>query len=152
MLEYLIRLESHGEDKMPKLDIEEFAKLIINEVRDASIASCDMLLNPDGNSMTAKRWRNKLNSGSPKDLATTIIPDCVDNTLFYLFQAIDSGILQISYKASNGNVVDLNNEGLGELAGWYIGINDGWRMKYSKQRVIDDYEDLKHFDFGSDSS
>ena len=34
--------------------------------------------------------------------------------------------------------------GMGELAGWYMG-SDGWRSKYSQQRFIDDFEDLKGF-------
>ena len=29
-----------------------------------------------------------------------------------------------------------------ELAGWYIG-SDGWRAKYSKERFVDDFSDLK---------
>ena len=127
---------------MPKPEIEEFAKTLIREVRDRSIADCDMLLRPEGNSPPAKRWRKKLNSGSSRDLAVTMIPDCVDHTLANLLDAIDSGALRISFVASNGNVIDLTNEGLGELTGWYMG-SDGWTGQYSQQRFVDDCEDLK---------
>jgi hypothetical protein len=127
---------------MPKAEIEEFAKTLIREVRDRAIADCDMLLRPEGNSPPARRWRERLNTGSSRDLAVTMIPDCVDDTLFYLLHAIDSGALRISFVASNGNVVDLADQGLGELAGWFMG-SDGWRRQYSQQRFADDVEDLK---------
>jgi len=127
---------------MPKPEIEEFAKLLITEVRDTSIASCDMQLKPEVNSPVAKRWRNELNAGSCKDLAISMISDCVDETLANLMQAIDSGVLRISFVASNGNVVDLTNDGMGELAGWYMG-SDGWRSKYSQERFVDDFADLR---------
>jgi hypothetical protein len=128
---------------MPKPEIEEFARTLIREVRDRAIADCDMLLRAEGNSPAAKRWREKLNSGSTKDLAVTMIPDCVDDTLFYLLHAIDSGALRISFVASNGNVVNLTEEGMAELAGWLGG--DGWISKYSEQRFINDVQDLKGF-------
>ena len=126
---------------MPKPEIEEFAELLITEVRDRSIASCDMLLQPGSSSPPARRWQNKLSSGSAKDLAITMIPDCVDDALFHLLHAIDSGVLHVSFVAGSGNVVDLTDEGIGELAGWYMGA--GWRSKYSQQRLVDDYEDLR---------
>jgi len=72
-----------------------------------------------------------------------MIPDCVDETLANLMYAIDSGVLRISFVASNGKVVDLADEGMGELTGWMGG--DGWTSKYSQQRFINDFEDLKHF-------
>jgi hypothetical protein len=127
---------------MPKPEIEEFGETLIREVRDRAIADCDMLLRADGNSPPAKRWRDKLDSGSSRDLAATMIPDCIDDTLFYLLHAIDSGALRVLYVASNGNVVDLAGEGFGELAGWFMG-SDGWRRQYSQQRFVDDVEDLK---------
>ena len=129
---------------MPKPEIEEFARLLVTEVRDRSIASCDMQLRPEINSPVAKRWRKKLtDAASCSDFATEMIPDCVDETLGNLLQAIDSGVLRVSFVASNGNVVDLAEEGMGELAGWLGG--DGWIAKYSQQRFINDFEDLKGF-------
>jgi len=46
--------------------------------------------------------------------------------------------------ASSGKVVDLNSEGLGELAGWYTG-SDGWRAMYTKERLVDYVADLKKY-------
>lgn len=74
-----------------------------------------------------------------------MIPDCIDQALFYLLHAIDSDILHISFTADNGKQVDLTEEGIGELAGWFAG-ND-WKSKYSKQRFIDDFKDLENFEF-----
>lgn len=125
---------------MPRPEIEEFAKLLI-EVRDRSIEGCDSNLEPETKGPVAERWRSQLGAGSPKDVALTVIPDCVDETLFYLLEAIDSGLLRISFTASNGNVIDLPSEGMAELAGWYMG-SEGWRRAHSGQRFIDDFEDL----------
>jgi hypothetical protein len=130
---------------MPTPEIEEFARLLIAEVRDRSIATSDRDLNPDANSPIAKRWRSKAATGSARDLADEMIPDCVDETLGNLMQAIDSGILRLSFLASNGRVIDLTNEGMGELAGWYMGPSDGWRVKYSRQRFVDDFRDLREW-------
>jgi hypothetical protein len=79
---------------MPKAEIEEFARLLVREVRDKAIANCDMLLESNGNSPPAKRWREKIN-GTSKELGSTMIPDCVDQTLFYLLHAIDTGVLRL---------------------------------------------------------
>jgi len=48
-------------------------------------------------------------------------------------------LLNVTFKASNGRVVDLPKDGLGELGGWYVGT---WR-EMSKERYIDDFSDLR---------
>jgi hypothetical protein len=128
---------------MPRTEIEEFAELLIREVRDRSIASSDMRLEPDAGGPVARRWRGILGTGSSRDLVREVIPDCVDETIGNLLQAIDSGLLRISFLASNGNVVDLTDQGMGELAGWLGG--DGWISKYSQKRHVNDFDDLKGF-------
>jgi len=70
-----------------------------------------------------------------------LIPDIVDDTVFYLLRAVDEGLLQLSFTASNGKVVNLTKDGLGELAGWFAG--NGWRQMYAKERFVDDFSDLK---------
>ena len=125
---------------MPSPEIEEFAKLLVNHVRDASIQSSDNIL--DATHVIAKRWRSAGRHGDLKSIAKTLIPDIVDNTIFNLLDAIDNGALKISFKASNGKVVNLPEDGLWELAGWYMG-SDSWREKYSKERFTDDFSDLK---------
>jgi hypothetical protein len=58
-----------------------------------------------------------------------------------LLQAIDQGLLRLSFTSANGEIVDLAEEGLGELSGWYMG-SGGWRASYSHERFVDDFSDL----------
>jgi hypothetical protein len=128
---------------MPAPEIEEFAKLLVKEVRDRAILSCDSRLKKCFKGPIAKRWRANLRDKSSRDLAKSMIPDCIDDALFYLLYAIDSGVLRLSFTASNGNVVDLTTDGLGELAGWLAMGKGGWKSHYSQQRFVDDFEDLE---------
>jgi hypothetical protein len=45
----------HGANKMPTREIEEFAKILMREVRDAAIRDCDILRRPNSQSVSAKR-------------------------------------------------------------------------------------------------
>jgi hypothetical protein len=126
---------------MPNPEIEEFAKLIIQQVRDAAIQNCDRQLRPEANDPVAKRWRELNNQGNLEAVAKVLIPDIVDDTLWHLFYAIDQELLQLSFTASTGKTVDLPKDGLGELGGWYMG--DVWRKNYSQERVVDDFSGLK---------
>jgi|SRR5215469_6273361 len=128
---------------MPKPEILEFAKILVREVRDAAIKSCDLCLRPDVSHVIAKRWRESARAGQLEPVAKVLIPDIVDDTIFYLLRAIDEGALKLSFTDSNGRTINLSEEGLGELAGWYGGGTDGWCEKYSKERVPDDFPDLK---------
>ncbi len=132
-----------GEAKMPSAEIDEFVRILVTEVRDEAIACCDIELQPQANGPVAKRWRNKLGSGSCNELAAEMIPDCVDLALGALLDAIDNGLLRLSFVATTGKVVDLTEEGMGELTGWYMGGE--WISKYSQQRFVDDFGDLKGF-------
>ncbi|MEX2115123.1 MAG: hypothetical protein WD845_18160 [Pirellulales bacterium] len=122
-------------------EIEEFAKTLMQWARGAAIQSSDMTLRPMVNAPVAKRWKKAASEMAPEDFARVLIPDIVDDTVFHLLRAIDEGSLQLAYTASNGTVVDLTAEGLGELAGWYMG-SDGWRAMYSNERFVDDFSDL----------
>lgn len=126
---------------MPTPEIEEFAKIIVQRVRDATIQSSDRELQPSAGSPVAKRWREAARDGTAETVANVLVPDIVDDTLFYLLQAIDQGLLRISFSASNGKIVDLGAAGLGELSGWYMG-SGGWRAMYAKERFVDDFSDL----------
>jgi hypothetical protein len=122
-------------------EIEEFAKILIKQVRDSAVRSCDEQTLPTMNTPIAKRWRAMLNNGDIEGLQKMMISDCVDETLFYLLQALDQGVLNISFNANNGKRIDLSEEGLGELSGWYMG-SGGWRSQYSQVRFTDDFSDL----------
>jgi hypothetical protein len=118
---------------MPTREIEEFASTLIREVRDAAVRDADLNLRPNAGSVTAKRWRKAGPNGPPPDV---LVPDCIDEALYFLLNAIDQGTLRLKYVSAAGTEVDLGRDGLGELAGWYIGP-DGWREKYSGERASD---------------
>lgn len=123
---------------MPTREIEEFAKLLVSQVRDAAVRNCDLLLRPQVNSPVAQRWRG-LNASS-SDVGV-VIPDVVDESVFNLLRAIDEGVLRLKFVCSSGREVDLTEEGLGELAGWYMG-SGGWRAMFSGERNVDDFSDM----------
>ena len=125
-------------------ELEEFAKILVANVRDASIQSSDRTLNEDH--IIAKRWKKAAALGSPEEFAKVLIPDIVDSTISHLLGAIDQELLRLSFTSSNGNSVDLTSvaEKSGDLSGWYKG-EGGWCQKYSKTRVVDDFANLKGF-------
>ena len=115
MLECRDRQGYHGEEiNMPSREVEEFAMLLVQQVRDAAIQSCDMELEPEAKSPFAKRWRGVLASGK-HGIADVLIADCVDKAVSALLRAIDQGVLRLSFTASDGRTIDLPEEGLGEL-------------------------------------
>ena len=124
---------------MPSPEIEEFAKFLVKYVRDRAIQNCDMALHPDAKGLSAVRRKETIKSGDIESILEMIIPDVVDETIFFLLNSIDQNLLRLSFTASNGKTVDLD-DGSGELAGWYTG--DGWRAAYSAERFVDDFKDL----------
>jgi len=104
---------------MPNPQIEEFAKILVRKVRDAAIEGSDQNLNPAAIHVIAKRWRESAHSGKLEPIAKVLIPDVVDDTIFYLLRAIDEGILQLSFTDSSGQTINLSTESPDELGGWY---------------------------------
>jgi hypothetical protein len=129
---------------MPTPEIEEFAKLIVEHIRDCSVRDCDRYLHAENRGPVAKRWKAVAGETELKTVASVVIPDVVDSVVAQLFWAIDEGLLNLSFTASNGNTVDLEKDGLHELCGWYMGT-EGWREMYSKERFVDDFADLKDY-------
>ena len=129
---------------MPSPEIEEFAKLLVQQVRDVAIRDCDVALRPNAAGPVFKRWKEAAQNGNLESIVRIVVPDTVDDTVFHLLDAIDNGLLNLSFTAPNGKKVDLSTDGLGELAGWYIGTG-GWRALYSQERFIDDFADLVGF-------
>lgn len=125
---------------MPKPEIEEFVKILVREVRDPAIRNSVLRLRPDVTTAIAQRWRESARTGQLEQIAKTLIPDVVDDAIFYLLRAIDQDVLQLSFTDSNGQTVNLNKEGHSELGGWFAG---DWCKKYTKERFIDDFPDLK---------
>ncbi|KAB2929943.1 MAG: hypothetical protein F9K24_18090 [Leptonema illini] len=131
---------------MSELELQEFAQILISEVRDAAIKSADTRLNHQAFNPSASALKAAEKEVHIEDLLKRIIPDIVDETIFSLLNAIDQGLLPMSFKASNGNLIDLAAKGHGELGGWYAGSGDGaWIPKYSNERHVDEFADLKDF-------
>ncbi len=125
---------------MPIPEIEEFAEILVRQVRDSAIRSCDQQLQPNAGSPLAQRWRAAMGDGTGLS-ASLMTPDCVDETVFYLLQAVDQGLLKLKFESSSGKTIDLAQDGLGELSGWYMG-SGGWRAMYSEERFADDLSGL----------
>ncbi len=129
---------------MPSAEIEEFATILIKQVRDEAIRSCDRTLRQDAKGPLAKRWKEMIQGRDSEALVRALIPDIVDKTVAQLLRSIDDEVLKLSFTTSNAKTCDLNEEGLGELVGWYAGI-PGWRSTYSDERFNDDYADAREF-------
>jgi hypothetical protein len=128
---------------MTSIEIEEFARILVQAVRDAAIQSNDRTLREEH--VVAKRWKAAA-SGSAEAFARVLIPDIVDSTISHLLGAVDQELLRLSFTASSGKCVDLTTvaKESGEMSGWYRG-SGGWREEYTKERFIDDFADLKDF-------
>jgi hypothetical protein len=120
-------------------EIEEFAKILVEWVRDAAIRSNDSVF--AGRHAIAKRWKEAAASSSPEEFAKVLIPDIVDSTIAHLLGAIDQEVLRLSFTAANGKSVDLATATDG-LSGLY---GAEWCEEYTKERFIDDLADLKDF-------
>jgi hypothetical protein len=127
------------DDDVPKPEIQEFARILMQRVRDEAIRECDRDLSPDAPSAAARRWRKAAETGSADVLLKEAIPDVVDSAIAQLLYAIDEGWLHLFYKAGNGKVIDLNKGDRGELVGWLGGGPGGWTVTYSKERFVDDF-------------
>lgn len=115
-------------------ELEEFAKILVRDVRDAAIKTSDADLRPKAKGCEAERWRHAIRSGNPEHIIKKIVPDIVDEVIAQLLWAIDDGRLHLVYKTSTGTTVDLAKEHSGELVGWYMGE---WRETLSSQRCND---------------
>jgi hypothetical protein len=121
---------------MPDSSISSFAEALVRLVRDRAIRNCDALLTPGARSPISKHWQAVLVGKNSKTIGDVIIPDCVDEVIFCLLNAIDDGGLKLTYLDKDGKSVDLLEDGLGELAGWYVGP-ESWRHEFSSQRIND---------------
>lgn len=121
--------------------IKEFASVLIENVRDAAIRSCDRNLNSGASYDEAKNWK-KHATPEVVEFVKFAIPDCVDAVLGRLLSEIDQGVLKLFYQASDGSLIDLEREGEGEMSGWY-GATGGLREIYSRERFMDYFADLR---------
>lgn len=129
-------------DKDRQAELQRFAEVLIRRVRDRAIAECDRLVSggmagPDG-----ERWRNLIVSQEAAQAVREVIPEVVDETLFCLLDAIDSGRLPLGWRVSGDSFVGLDDLGLGDMAGCLMG-SPGWRHEFSSQRCHDPFSNLR---------
>jgi hypothetical protein len=119
---------------MEEKEMTEFAKILVNNIRDMAIQSADVQLHAtNSNSPTAKRWQSSKNDMIKFGEMT--IADSVDTAIFYFLLAVDEGVLNVSINTPDGEVLDIPKDRIGELGGWYIGE---WIEKHTKERFYDD--------------
>ena len=121
---------------MPSATVSAFGEQLVRFVRDRAIANCRARLGGQASSAIATRWKDVIANPDAKAISEVIVADSVDEAIFCLLNAIDSGDLKLSYHSSDGRTSDLTAEGLGELAGWYAG-SDNWRDQYSTEKSTD---------------
>jgi len=112
-------------------ELADFAAALVREVRDRAIQACDFTL--QHTSPKGRRWQEAASLGT-EELAKLLVPECIDEAIFQLLHSIDDGRFQLTFTSRDGTRFDLAEEGLGELAGWYVGE---WRAKYSRERFVD---------------
>jgi hypothetical protein len=115
--------------------LEEFANVLIEHVRDRAIQNADMLLRGEAQGPTARRWQSAGVQDAKGFVSEIAIPDVVDDTIFFILNAIDQESLHLVFVQRNGQKFDLTEDGLGELGGWFMGE---WRSR-SKERFANDF-------------
>ena len=115
--------------------VEEFARRLVELVRDQAIRSCDVNLRPTSSNAIASRWRSVLASNESKEAFSTLLPDVVDEVIFQLLDAIDGGSIVVCAGGPGDERVDIAESGSWELSGWYA--SGDWPKRYSAERFHD---------------
>jgi hypothetical protein len=112
---------------------EEFAKALIEQVRDKAIHDADRMLTNKG--PWRDRWRKVVATMSPEEVLHELIPDIVDCSVRKLLAAIEEGEppLHLLYQPQGGQAVDLAIVGKGEMLGNYAD-EEAWIARYSHER------------------
>jgi len=98
----------------------------------ATSANADRLaLSPHFRSPSTTRRREALRSAELEVVRSSLIPDIVDEVIFRVLLAIDQGDLEVFVRSpQSGEHLSLVEAGFQELAGEFIGDDDGWRQQY----------------------
>lgn len=123
-------------------ELRRFAERLILIVRDQSIVECDRLASGVMIGKDGDRWNSLLETDAARKAIQELTPDIVDQVLFELLNAIDTGDLPLGWRRTDGSLVGLDELGMGEMAGWLMG-SPGWRHEYSRQRFFDPLSELR---------
>lgn len=112
------------------MPLDEFAKKLIEKVRDETIAGCESTLKNPYSRSPMRLKLNDFDQACVDKVLELVIPKIIDKTIFNLLQSIEGGDIRLVYVSDEGVSCDLEEEGTGELAGWLYG-DDGWIASYS---------------------
>jgi hypothetical protein len=122
-------------------NVESFAEQLMRTVRDRSIVASDHMLSKDMETMQKQR-RRPLNVDEVKKVMLALVPNIVDQVLFELLHAADNNDIALAWRDDRGGIQQLNELGMGEMAGWFMG-SPGWRNMFSSERFNDDSAGLR---------
>lgn len=111
--------------------VETYGRLLVTNVRDSAIRACLLSLDPQAVGPGAELWRGVVSRPEVRDAVETLIPEIVDEAIFQMMNAIDNKDLPARAPS----------EGLGELAGWYMG-SATWRSRFSEYPPFEPFTDL----------
>ena len=131
-------------------ELDEFASQLMRAVRDRAVSACDALIAGGIAGPQGDNWRRLGESAG--EVLQALVPDVIDQVLFELLAAVDSGELPIAWRDPTGVLRDLEDLGGAEMAGWLMMGAGGWRDRHSSQRFNDYSAGLRlDFDWNSDS-
>jgi|SRR5580692_3934387 hypothetical protein len=131
-------------------DLSRFAQLLIRLVRDRAIAACDRFADGEIRGPLGDRWREIVEDAAARAAVKALIPDIVDQTLAEFLNALDNGHLPLAWRHEDSTCVAMEDLGHGEMEGWLMMGQDGWRNQFSEQRFYDPFANL-HLMQGDDS-
>jgi hypothetical protein len=117
-------------------ELQRFAEGLMRLVRDEAIRNSDALAAGKIGAAIGEHWKSVLADSGSRAAMRALIPDVVDEVLFQLLHALDSGDLPLAWQRQDGSYADLYDLGRSEMAGWLMGT-DGWRETYSQEPIVD---------------
>ena len=122
-------------------ELDRFAQLLMKLVRDPAIREADRLARGAIRGPSGRRWRALMAENSAQDLLLEAIPEIVDQTLFQLLDAIDTGAFPLVWRSADGVETTLQDLGSSEMAGWLAGGD--WPNRHSAERFHEYFADLR---------
>ena len=131
---------------MSPSELEQFAEQLMRYVRDRAIVALDHQAAGEMQGRSRASWVDLIKDDDARKLVDELIPDAVDQALFELLNALDNEELRLAWYTSDGSCVSLEELGLGEMGGWFMG-SGGWRQQFSKERAEDRFKDVQEWNF-----